>query len=170
MTHSDSQKNAVGRACNPNGISNHAALPTDPQTGLTLPLSKSLASQDLERHRAMIAFELEVMAKKLDRFGWDRDRNSAAHDRLVVDWMDALQDYPLDEVQAACRAWVKAQPRRMPNEGDILGEIQKARRIAADRFKASQPKPAPNVRHITDEQKARVAEIVRAAGFGESIS
>jgi hypothetical protein len=49
-------------------------LPMDPRTGLTLPLSRSLASQDLAKHRAMIAVELEVMAKKFDRFGWERDR------------------------------------------------------------------------------------------------
>lgn len=45
------------------------AHPTDTATGLILPLSKSLGSQDLAKHRAMVAVELEVMAKKFDRFG-----------------------------------------------------------------------------------------------------
>ena len=75
----------------------------------------------------MVALELEVMAKKMDRFGWDRDRGSMAHDRLVTDWMDALQDYQLEEVKAACVAWVREQPRKMPNEGDILALINRAR-------------------------------------------
>ena len=56
-------------------------LPTGPRTGLTLPLSRSLGSQDLSRHRAMIALEMEVLAKKFDRFGWERDRGLAG-DRL----------------------------------------------------------------------------------------
>lgn len=68
----------------------------------------------------MVAFELQVMAKKMDRFGWDRDQGTAAHDRIILDFMDALQDYPLDMIKSACREWVKTNPRRMPNEGDIL--------------------------------------------------
>lgn len=105
----------------------------DPATGLTRPLSKSLGSQDLQLHRGEIAIELEVMAKKYDRYGWERDRGSASHDRQLTDWMDALQDYPLPEVQAACRAHVMACPGRMPNEGHIKALILEARakRLAA---------------------------------------
>lgn len=96
--------------------------------GLTLPLSKSLDSQGLKLHRAMVAVELEVLAKKFDRFGWDRDRGSMAHDRMVTDWMDALHDYPLDEIQNACRVAVLNRPNYMPNEGHIVSAIMEARR------------------------------------------
>ena len=68
----------------------------------------------------MVAFELEVMAKKMDRFGWDRDRGSAVQDRIITDWMDALQDYPLDQIKAACREFAKTGSKRPPHEGDIL--------------------------------------------------
>jgi hypothetical protein len=108
----------------------------------------------------MVGLELEVMAKKLDRFGWDRDRGSAVHDRLVTDWMDALQDYPLDEVKAACVAWVQDNPRRMANEGDIRGKILAAR---ATRI-AGLPKPPPEparARPTPEQAKA----IIEAAGF-----
>lgn len=71
----------------------------------------------------MVAVELEVLAKKFDRFGWDRDRGSMAHDRTITDWMDALHDYPLDEIQAACRAAVINRPNSMPNEGHIIAAI-----------------------------------------------
>jgi hypothetical protein len=94
----------------------------------------------------MVAFELEVLAKKLDRFGWERDRQTAAHDRLVMDWMLALQDYPLSEVQAACRAWVSENPRKMPNEGDILAQIgaARARHVAGlPRRVEELPRPQP---------------------------
>lgn len=94
----------------------------------------------------MVAFELEVLAKKLDRFGWERDRQTAAHDRLVMDWMLALQDYPLAEVQAACRAWVAENPRKMPNEGDILAQINvaRARHVAALPRRVEEPqRPQP---------------------------
>lgn len=110
-------------------MTSNVALTNAPKAanGLTLPLSKFLALPDLAKHRAMVAVELEVLAKKLDRFGWERDRNSPAHDRMLIDWMDALQDYPLDEIRAACWEAVRARPNQMPNEGHILAEIMKAR-------------------------------------------
>lgn len=102
---------------------------------------------------------MEVLAKKFDRFGWDRDRGSAAHDRMVCDWMDALQDYPLDEVRAACRAAVLSNPNRMPNEGHVRAEIINARKRAAAQYRApmAQPvlQPGPTV-----EQRGRMQELV----------
>jgi len=144
-------------------MTNSVALTNAPKAanGLTLPLRKFLGSQALMEHRAMVALELEVLAKKLDRFGWDRDRNSPAHDRLVIDWMDALQDYPLDEVQSACRQWVLENPRRMPNEGDVLGVIGRGRAA----FIASQPRvalPEPEREKMTAK---RAVEIMAEVGF-----
>lgn len=108
----------------------------------------------------MVAVELEVMAKKMDRFGWDRDRGSMAHDRLISDWMDALQDFPLNEVQAACRAWVQDNPRRMPNEGDIRGKVMAARA----KHVAALPKPEPvEIRERATPEQA--AAILAEAGF-----
>ena len=109
----------------------------------------------------MVAVELEVMAKKMDRFGWERDRGSMAHDRLVSDWMDALHDYPLDEVKAGCAAWVLSNPRKMPNEGDIRGEIQKARKRTVQALpRHSEPEPVKE--RVSDEARAR---IMKQAGF-----
>lgn len=125
------------------------------QNGLILPLSKSLDSQGLAQHRAMVAVELEVLAKKMDRFGWERDRNSPAHDRIIVDWMDALQDFPLDEVRAACREAVRERPNSMPNEGHIVGQIMKAR---ADfvRLHKPIPKQEPKKDLPTPERRAEM--------------
>ncbi|GAB5431269.1 MAG: hypothetical protein EpisKO_06390 [Epibacterium sp.] len=137
-------------------------LPTDPKTGLMLPLSKHLGSQDLAKHRAMLAMECEYLAKKFDRFGWERERNTPAQDRQKLDFMDALQDFPLSEVQAACRAAVLANPNRMPNEGHVRAEIMRARssRVAAAPAAASQPEPK---RKRIDG--ARASEIMREIGF-----
>jgi hypothetical protein len=127
--------------------------PKDAATGLTLPLSRSLGLQDLDQHRAMIAFELEVLAKKFDKFGWDRDRGTPAHDRLMTDWMDVLQDYPLIEVQAACKACVIRQPSRMPNEGDVLQGIMEARRMAVLRLPRKET--PQNFSKLTPDEMAR---------------
>lgn len=136
-------------------------LPKDPKTGLTLPLSKSLGSQDLAKHRAMVGVELEVLAKKFDRFGWDRDRGSLAHDRTLSDWMDALQDYPLSEVKAACRAAVLRNPNKMPNEGHVRAEIMKARAAIVSKLPVIEACEEPEPR-VTKEQAARILE---EAGF-----
>ena len=136
-------------------------LPRDARTGLTLPLSKSLGSQDLAKHRALVALELEVLAKKVDRFGWERDRGSAAHDRVMMDWMNALQDYPLDEVQAACAAAILAKPDKMPNEGHVVAQIKAARREFVA-LNPPAPEPEPD-RTPIDREKA--AEILAQAGF-----
>ena len=133
----------------------------DPRTGLTLPLRQSLGSQELARHRAMVALELEVIAKKFDRFGWDRDRDSAAQDRNITDWIDALQEYPLDEVQAACKAATLANPNRMPNEGHVIREIVKARQAWIAR-NPPKPEPEPDRRPVSKE---RAAQIMQEAGF-----
>ena len=100
------------------------------------------------------------MAKKLDRFGWERDRGSAANDRLIRDWIVALQDYPLEELQAACRAHLLEQPNRMPNEGHILALILKARAkvVAANK----RPEPEPERQPASPEARAA---IMAEAGF-----
>jgi hypothetical protein len=110
----------------------------------------------------MIAVELEVMAKKYDRFGWDRDRNTPVHDRLVMDWIAALRDFPLDEVRAACAAWVRDKPRQMPNEGDIRGKVIEARaeRVAAQRRAPPPPVESPRV------SREAAAAIMAASGYG----
>ncbi len=102
----------------------------------------------------MVAVELEVMAKKMDRFGWERDRGSMAHDRLLTDWMDALQDFPLHEVKSACRAWVEKHPRKMPNEGDIRREILSVRANAVRAYQAANPEQSyePRAERVTKEQ------------------
>ncbi len=109
----------------------------------------------------MVGLELEVMAKKMDRFGWERDRGTAAHDRVVADWMNALSDYPLDEVKEACRRHVQDRPNTMPHEGHILYQLGKIRRRKADAFKAENPpRPKPAEPRVTSEQTAKILEEV----------
>lgn len=133
-------------------------------------LSTSLGSQELAKHRAMVGFELEVLAKQVDRFGWDRDRGTPAHDRVMMDWMDALQDYPLAEVKAACQASVLAYPNKMPNYGHVKAQIIAARQKAV----AAQLKPAPVAatrEPLSEEQKAiadqLTSQFTRRAGVAQ---
>lgn len=116
---------------------------------------------------------MEVMAKKMDRFGWERDRGSMAHDRLISDWMEALQDYPLGEVQEACRVWVSSNPRKMPNEGDILKEIRKLRAAQWEARKATlPPEPEAPRQKMTKEEAQNVLQALgcRVNEFGGVVS
>lgn len=130
--------------------------------GLTLPLRTSLDSQALKAHRAMLAMELEVLAMKTDRFGWERERGNPIQDRLITDWMDTLQDYPMDEVKAAIAACLDARQGKMPNERDVLFQVHKIR--AAKMIRPYSPpenvNPPP-----TEEEKARMNALLASAGF-----
>jgi hypothetical protein len=122
----------------------------------------------LSKHKATLSLELEVLAKKFDRFGWDRDRGSMAQDRIVLDWMDALQDFPLIEVRNACRAAVLSNPNRMPNEGHVKAQILAARREAI----AGQPKPVEQVvtkQRLSDESEAERVSIMAGFNTGKVI-
>lgn len=105
--------------------------------------------------------ELEVLAKKFDRFGWERDRGSYAQDQMKLDWMDALQDYPLDEVREACRQAVLDNPNKMPNEGHVRNQIIAAR----GRKLAALPKPVEAYTPRATPDPERANQIMREAGF-----
>ncbi len=98
--------------------------------------------------------ECEFLAKKFDRFGWERERNTPSQDRQMLDFMDALQDFPLVEVQAACKAAVLSNPNKMPNEGHVRAEIMKAR--AALPKPTLMPEPEEERIPATDEQRAAI--------------
>jgi hypothetical protein len=92
----------------------------------------------------MVGFELEVLSKKVDRFGWDRDRGTPSHDRQMLDWMDGLQDFQLDEVQAACNQAIIDRPNKCPNEGHIRNLIMRER----GKIMASIPKQPPPIQAV----------------------
>lgn len=107
-------------------------------------MTKSLSPPDLDRHRADLGIELEVASVKVDRFGWSK-MPEALRIRLRQDWMDALQDFGLDEVRAACGEALEENPREATNEGRIKARIiaARARRLAA---LPKPPEPMPEIR------------------------
>lgn len=124
-------------------------------------MTKSLPPHELERHRAALGLELEVMSRKLDRFGWDQ-MDPTIRTRLRADWADALADFTIDEVQAACREALGGKPAEAMNEERIAGIVQRNR----GRVVASLPKPAEPFREREPVDKGAAQAIVDAAGFG----
>ena len=121
-------------------------------------LTKSLSPQDLDDHRRKVGILLEVMSRKMDRYGWDK-MDSGVRTILRKDGMDALADYPLQEIQAARKQWVLENPSKMPNEGHIAAIINANR----DKIRAAQPRATDvaQVRRATAEEDAAYAESVR---------
>lgn len=127
---------------------------------MTPPLRTLLASSDLIRHRALVAVELEVLAKKFDRFGWERDRGSAARDRIMIDWIEALCDFPIEEIRAACRRAVQENPDRMPNEGHILRAIVAARSEVRRATPKREDQRPSHLDRPVEERRAEAARIM----------
>lgn len=123
----------------------------------------------------MVAVELEILAKKFDRFGWDRDRGTAAHDGMIRDWIDALCDFPLSEVRAACRAAVLENPSKMPNEGHIRAQIMASRAAAARANMAARPRHEEATQRedvtpeVLAERRAAAARIMAEVFQGKSV-
>ena len=136
------------------------------ENGLTLPLTKYLESSALAMHQASVAMELELLAKKTDQFGWDKDRGTLLHDMMVNDWIDTLQDFPLGEIRAAIAAALDAKIGavadgkniKMPNNREVLFQIKKAR----DLFLLSKPRVADVEQSkeppVTKEQAQKIME------------
>lgn len=103
------------------------------------------------------------MSRKLDRFGWDQ-MDPTIRTRLRADWANALADFTVDEVQAACREALRGKASEAMNEERIAAIIQRNRA----KIVAALPKPREpeHVRIQPDEeQRRRANEIVAAAGF-----
>tara|TARA_R110000782_G_scaffold218427_1_gene305812 strand:- start:29073 stop:29468 length:396 start_codon:yes stop_codon:yes gene_type:complete len=123
-------------------------------------LTKSLPPHVLERHKAHLGLELEVLSRKLDRFGWD-SMDAAIRTRLRSDWMNALADFTIDEVQEACRIALRNKAKDALNEETIAGIVLSSRA----RIVAALPKPAeqPTERKPIDKEAAD--RILAEAGF-----
>lgn len=124
-------------------------------------LTKSLTQQELDKHRADLCLVMEVMVRKYDKFGWDR-MEDGMRKLIRMDWLEALQDYPLNEVREACRIHTVEQPNKVPNEGHIKAIVlrERAKQVAA------LPKPVePERPRATPEQRAKANDILAQAGF-----
>jgi hypothetical protein len=147
-------------------MTNQLTAQTERQTELARAgivfLTKSLPPPALERHKAYLGLELEVLSRKLDRFGWD-SMDPAIRTRLRADWMNALADFTLDEVQAACRVALRNKAKDALNEETIVGIIQSNRA----RIVAALPKPDDNAYQARDskpqDERGRVADLVAKA-------
>lgn len=82
--------------------------------------------------------------------------------------MDALQDFPLDEVRLAIKAAMDEKPGRTLNEREVLFQVHKgrARQLLILKAKAKVPPPEdPERRTATAEERARIMKEVGLTGY-----
>lgn len=126
-------------------------------------MTKSLGPQDLAKHRVEVGFELEILARKTDRFGWDA-MNPHVRKRLVADWIDRLADFTMEEIRAATKHLLADDPKQAANEERVAAVINAERAKRAAALPKQDPEyhrpPSP-----TAEEKARASELLASAGF-----
>lgn len=105
---------------------------------------------------------MEVVSVKVDRFGWGQ-MNDTLRKRLRQDWVDALQDFALVEVQDACKVALGGNPRDAVNEEKIKALViaDRARRLMAIP-KPPEPEQKP-VKPDADTRARLAAELL--SGF-----
>jgi len=111
-----------------------------------------------QKNRTLLAFELEVVSVKLDRFGWS-DLSQAMKDRLTADWVDVLSAYDVREVKRGIADCLSSKPK-MPTEYEVKAKVE-AYRAAAFRRAAPDATPAPELPRVVDaDMKARADAMV----------
>lgn len=120
-------------------------------------LTQSLSPQELDDHRAKIAFEVEVIKHSY----WQSTPPEQIKAGILADWCDALEDWKLEQVVWALRKWRNENPNKGPNPGHILILLKEARgkKIAAQLPKQD---PEPERERISGD---RATEIMAEAGF-----
>lgn len=143
-------------------ITTRAAIPAP-----TPQVAQSLSPEQLDAHRAGIAFDVEVI---LDGY-WDRQPPADVKAGILADWADALEDWTQEQVLYGLRKWRNENPNRKPNPGHILGILKELRgRKEVERAALSKPAKEPEQRPApTDEERARVAAMVAELGTAKRI-
>lgn len=160
MMHSDSQKKKAGSQSRQIGISSTESLPAALTKQIPTPTpryAQSLGPQERSKHRAKIAFDVEVVLQGY----WQTPLSEQMKMAVLKDWCDELEDWPCEAVHRALRSWRDSNPSKKPNPAHISA-ILKAERGRA--WAAEQPRHEPQElgNRPTKEQ---AAEILRRAGF-----
>lgn len=97
--------------------------------------------------------------RKTDKFGWDRmDQNIRTI--LRKDWMDALADFTLSEIDAACKEALHKNPDKCPNEAHVRSIILKERAEIRARMPRQEPETYSALSVPVEDRRAQAAKIM----------
>jgi hypothetical protein len=115
--------------------------------------------QEREAHREWIAGRSFTLLSHY----WRDDDSEALTAAMGKDWADVLEGLPQDAIQKACIQYQREEPRRKPTPGAIYALAREA--MPRPQLVRQQPAPEPERPEPTAEERARVAEYVKQAGF-----
>ena len=124
--------------------------------------AQSLEPQERFKHRAFIAFRIEAM---LDGY-WNNRPDDAVREMILGDWMAALEDFSPDEIDAACKAYLRGPDRaKKPKTGDLV-DWMVAKRTEIRRSLPKPPEPPSPVLSVpVEERRAKANEILKSFGY-----
>lgn len=125
-----------------------AAIPTP-----TPQATRQMDKHEVQRHRAKIAFEVEVVMEGY----WKNDLAPELKAAVMADWSDELEDWTIDQVRWGLRQWRRENPRYKPNPGNVLAILKEQRGKTEMAKLAALPRPEPERRKpVTPERASRI--------------
>lgn len=130
------------------------AIPTP-----TPQVTRQMDVHEVQRHRAKIAFEVEVVLQGY----WQAELSSEMKAAVMADWSDELEDWTVEQVRWGLRQWRKDNPRRKPNPGDVVAILKEQRgKTEMAKLAAIAPPQPERPEPVTAE---RAASILAEVGF-----
>lgn len=129
-------------------------------------VTRSMSPAERDHHRSRVGFEVEVVLQGY----WVTDLAPEIKAGVMLDWVDELEDWSIDQIRWGLREWRRDNPSRKPNAGHIVAVLKQRRGIEAAAKVAAITKPAePERKAVDDEtrasQQARLQQVL--SGFGQ---
>lgn len=115
-----------------------------------------MTPQQCAEHRGRIGVEVRIILNGY----WQPDEGTEMQKAVLAHWLDALEDWPLDQVRGALISWQMDNPNRRPNPGHIVQMLKKRRGEQYAQKLAALPKPADAQPVVTEEARQRNLEVV----------
>lgn len=115
-----------------------------------------MTPQQCAEHRGRIGVEVRIILNGY----WQPDESPEMQKAVLAHWLDALEDWPLDQVRGALISWQMDNPNRRPNPGHIVQMLKKRRGEQYAQKLAALPKPAAPQPVVTEEARQRNLEVV----------
>jgi hypothetical protein len=153
------QRSQTGAQVGGHGLATLVSFPRLPSP--TPALGKSLSPQDLQDHRAKIAFECRVFFVACNY--WRGNEGAEVEAGVLAMWCDELQDWKQEQVVFALRQWNRDNPRLKATPGDIRSIMLRLRGEKEAARARSEPEPQEPPREKMSAERA--AEIMAQVGF-----
>ena len=115
----------------------------------------TLTNDELTKHRAWIAVKAQALMGRYFQLPQD----DLVKRDILLGWMDTLQNFTQEEINEACKIYLKEFPRTRPHEGLIYNVLVKERQRSKPYVNAVHIDKEPD-RNLTTEQRRKIAKEV----------